>query len=225
MTRSETLARNRAGVLVELKGSKAQLLVVSKTQKLDDIRSLYLSGQRDFGENRVQELEEKAHTLSDLKDICWHFIGHLQSNKLNKLVKIPNLVAIHSIDSFSLLEKVKSAFKENKVGLFLQVNTSREDEKSGFENLSEISKACIRLTDGKTAVFLQGLMTMATIRTEAPEAEALRCFSELRDYRDKLQQNLGLKRLELSMGMSGDYLIARDQGSDWVRVGSKIFKV
>ncbi|MBY0515844.1 MAG: YggS family pyridoxal phosphate-dependent enzyme [Bacteriovoracaceae bacterium] len=223
MSRPETLARNRAGVLAELKGSKAQLLVVSKTQNLEDIKSLYKAGQRDFGENRVQELEEKAHALRDLQDIRWHMIGHLQSNKLSKLAKIPHLTAIHSIDSLSLLEKVMTTFKDQKVGLFLQVNTSHEDEKSGFENLSEISNACISLTDGKTSSFLQGLMTMATIRTETPEAEARRCFSELRDYREKLQQNLGLKRLELSMGMSGDYLIARDLESDWVRVGSKIF--
>jgi uncharacterized pyridoxal phosphate-containing UPF0001 family protein len=120
-----------------------------------------------------------------------------------------------------LLEKLVSALSE-KVGLFLQVNTSGEEEKSGFEEVSDLVAALEQLRSvGREA---QGLMTMGTIRTEDVKAEARRCFKKLIDLRDSLQVHQK-RRLELSMGMSGDYLIARDMGSDWVRVGSKIFMV
>ncbi len=223
MNRVECLKRNLAALNAELSGTQTKLLVVSKTQSIDDIRTLYQLGHRDFGENRVQELEEKALALSDLSDIRWHLIGHLQSNKVNKLAKISGLVAIHSVDSLELAQKLIHALKAHPtaVGLFLQVNTSHEEEKSGFESFESLKSVVDFLAPYKTPVFLQGLMTMGTIRTESPELEARRCFADLAHIRERLAP----LKLELSMGMSGDYLMARDAGSDWVRVGSKIFKV
>jgi hypothetical protein len=218
--RSESLRLNLAEVLTELAGTKSRLLVVSKTQSLDDIRALYEAGQRDFGENRVQELEEKDQALSDLKELRWHLIGHLQSNKIPKLNKISRLVAIHSVDDLELTEKlIKGLRLSHPVGLFLQVNTSGEDEKSGFEVEADLKLAAQKLSKISSPVFFQGLMTMGTIRTEDVTGEAHRCFSALKALKDALNP-----ALELSMGMSGDYLIARDHGSDWVRVGSKIFR-
>ncbi|MCE3013351.1 MAG: alanine racemase, partial [Proteobacteria bacterium] len=105
MTQSK-LAQNLATIQAELQGSPSQLLVVSKTRSVEEIRSLYLAGQRHFGENKVQELLEKDSTLADLTDLKWHLIGHLQSNKVNKLKGITRLVAVHSVDSLSLLEKL-----------------------------------------------------------------------------------------------------------------------
>ncbi len=220
MTRNK-LAQNLADILAELQGSHAQLLVVSKTRSADEIRSLYLAGQRHFGENKVQELLEKDEALVDLIDLKWHLIGHLQSNKVNKLKAISRLVAVHSVDTLPLLEKLAQSLPSH-VGFFLQVNTSGEDEKSGFESLDEIKAAISYLKTLKREA--QGLMTMGTIRTDDVEGEARRCFQKLIEMRNSLQ-NLQTQKLQLSMGMSGDYLVARDMGSDWVRVGSKIFTV
>jgi hypothetical protein len=221
MKRSEALASNLSQLQAELKNTTTRLLVVSKTQTAADIRSLYEAGQRDFGENRVQELEEKDAALADLPDLRWHLIGHLQSNKISKLNKIPRLVSIHSVDDADLMNKLITGLKLAKpVGLFLQVNTSGEDEKSGFEDEESLKEALKKLSSISSPAFFQGLMTMGTIRTEDVAGEAHRCFKALKDMRDRLCPNG-----ELSMGMSGDYLIARDYASDWVRVGSKIFKV
>ncbi len=220
MTTSK-LAQNLSAIQAELQGSQAQLLVVSKTRSIDEIRSLYQAGQRHFGENKVQELLEKDVALSDLPELKWHLIGHLQSNKVNKLKTITRLVAVHSVDSLSLLEKLTQTLAPS-VGYFLQVNTSGEDEKSGFETIEEIKLALHFLKTHKLEA--QGLMTMGTIRTEDVEGEARRCFKKLTEIRHLLQA-LQSQPLQLSMGMSGDYLIARDMGSDWVRVGSKIFTV
>jgi pyridoxal phosphate enzyme (YggS family) len=211
--RARQLEVNWNALLGEI-DKRAQLLVVSKTQKLEEIRYLFQLGQRDFGENRVKDLEERAQALSDLPGIRWHLIGNLQSNKIPKLSKIPGLTAIHSVSSLELLQKLQAGLKV-PMGIFLQVNTSREDEKSGFENVDEI-QAAARLV--QAPLRLQGLMTMATIRTDDVPGEARRCFRELKVLRDRFDP-----RLELSMGMSGDYGIALEEGSSWVRVGSRVF--
>lgn len=227
MNRPEALAHNLHAIQSELTGSPAQLLVVSKTQALDDIRSLYQAGQRHFGENRVQELLEKDEALRDLTGLRWHLIGPVQSNKINKLKSLERLVAIHSVASLELTHKLVDALsvRTQPLGLFLQVNTSGEAEKSGFETPEELTRAAEFLAANTGPVVLQGLMTMGTIRTDDVAGEAHRCFKQLVALRDQLQRSLKLPRLELSMGMSGDYLVARDYGSDWVRVGSKIFRV
>lgn len=211
--RARQLESNWKALLGEI-NKRARLLVVSKTQKVEEVRYLFQLGQRDFGENRVQELEEKAKALSDMPGIRWHLIGNLQSNKITKLNKIPGLAAIHSVSSLELAEKLLAGVKV-PMGIFLQVNTSREDEKSGFESFDEIQVAAKLCKDH---LRLQGLMTMATIRTDDLDGEARRCFKELKALRDRLNP-----QLELSMGMSGDYEIAMEEGSSWVRVGSRVF--
>jgi PLP dependent protein len=203
---------------------RASLLIVSKTRPLEDITMYYDLGHRDFGENRVQDLSEKATALQErCPDIRWHMIGHLQSNKINALFSVPNLHALHSVHDEELLGKLLKA--EDKLaqplGLFLQFNTSREEEKSGFETYHALCEAAEVAITGKR-LKLQGLMTMGTLRTEDFEKEAGRCFQELVVEKNKLEAELGIK-LQTSMGMSQDYEIALREGSDWIRLGTMMF--
>ncbi len=196
-------------------GNEANLIAVSKRQPIEKIQFLYDLGHRDFGENTVQELTHKAQSL-DYPDLRWHFIGHLQTNKINQLLKIPNLVSIHSIDSIKLLNKIISKEIDKKLELFLQINTSNEAQKQGFSIEDDLSIAIDRINS--SGHIFKGLMTIGKIRTTSFEDDATSCFSEL----SNLKQNLGLN-CDLSMGMSNDYLLAIQMGSNWVRVGSKIF--
>jgi pyridoxal phosphate enzyme (YggS family) len=193
-------------------------LAVSKTKSIEDIKLAYDAGQRDFGENKVQELNQKADLLaSSCPNINWHFIGSLQSNKINNLLSTPNLVSIHSIDSIKLLNKLLNKKPDKRIGIFLQVNTSGEDEKSGFSEFAEIEEASSLLKS--ESFYLQGLMTIGKIRTDDFENDAKACFLRLNEYKERLNSD----DLELSMGMSSDYKIAIDCGSDWIRIGSGIF--
>lgn len=196
--------------------SKAKLIAVTKYVGTDEIQELYNLGQRDFGENRVLDLEKKSQQLLQIcPEIRWHFLGTLQTRKIPKLLEISHLFALHSVSRLKELEKLKELHCTQK--LFLQFNTSTESQKQGFETEKELKKAIQYCKDYGLQV--QGLMTMATYRTEDTKAEARRCFSKLRELRD-----LYLEKSELSMGMSSDYLIALEEGSDWVRVGSLLFK-
>ncbi len=210
-------------ILPKLTG-QASLLIVSKTRPIDDIKIFYDLGHRDFGENRVQELQEKAEALKDrCPEIRWHMIGHLQSNKINLLLSVPNLSAIHSVHDEELLEKLIKAEDKlsHPVDIFLQFNTSKEEEKSGFETYHALCEAAeIAVTAKKLK--LRGLMTMGTLRTEDFEKEAGRCFQDLVVEKNKLEAELGLK-LQTSMGMSQDYEIALREGSDWIRLGTMMF--
>ena len=202
----------------------SSLLIVSKTRSIEEIKTYYELGHRDFGENRVQELQEKAEAIKDsCPGIRWHMIGHLQSNKINHLFAIPNLFAIHSAHDLHLVDKlVKSEDRlPHEVKVFLQFNTSHEDEKSGFETYTELSEAADTILKAKK-IKLAGLMTMGTIRTDAFEAEARRCFQELQVEKEKLQSDFNLK-LQTSMGMSQDYKIALEEGSTWIRLGTMMF--
>lgn len=204
--------------------SSAKLLIVSKTRPVDDIAMYYDLGHRDFGENRVQELSEKAVALKErCPDIRWHMIGHLQSNKINQLFSIPNLYAIHSVHDEELLVKlVKSEARLTKpVHIFLQFNTSKEEEKSGFETYHGLCEAAEIALDAKK-LHLAGVMTMGTLRTENFEAEAGRCFQDLVVEKKKLEAELDVQ-LQTSMGMSQDYKIALREGSDWIRLGTMMF--
>lgn len=203
----------------------SHLLIVSKTRTIDEIRTYYELGHRDFGENRVQELEEKAEALNTVcPDIRWHMIGHLQSNKVNHLYAIPKLFAIHSVHDLHLVDKlIKGEEKlSHDVRVYLQFNTSREDEKSGFETYTELTEAADSILKSKH-LKLAGLMTMGKIRTSAFEAEARRCFQELQVEKEKLQSEFNLK-LETSMGMSQDYEIALEEGATWIRLGTMMFE-
>jgi pyridoxal phosphate enzyme (YggS family) len=207
------------------------LVAVSKYSEVTEVETAYSAGICDFGENRVSDLLLKSqHFLDrDLHKVRWHFIGHLQTNKVKELFKIPNLHAVHSVDSLRLLEelyKKESEFKGSKLLIFLQINTSHEIEKSGFESMEELHQAVelIKSKKNESKLVFHGLMTMGTIRTDEPIKEAERCFTELIKIRQNLNQKYGFDSLKLSMGMSNDYELALKYGSDYIRVGSLLFK-
>ncbi|MDC0254764.1 YggS family pyridoxal phosphate-dependent enzyme [Bacteriovoracales bacterium] len=207
---------------------KSSLVAVTKYSPVEDIQYAYEWGQKDFGENRVQDLEKKAQAFQEKNlEPRWHFIGKLQSNKINQLFKIPNLFAIHSVDSLKLLEKLyqkESQFEGDSLLFFLQIKTSDEDEKSGFESKEEVYEALsfIEKRNSSKLKFF-GLMTMGKMRTNEFEKDATKCFEKLKNLRDDIKNNSAFS-LKLSMGMSQDYKIAVSLQSDFVRIGSLIFK-
>lgn len=212
------LANNLEQILKTI-NSKAKLLAVTKSADIDVITKLYELGQRDFGENRVDDLADKAFKLKHLKNLKWHFIGNLQRKKVKDLLKIPSLYAIHSVDSLKLALELnkRSDCLDQDLLLYFQVNTSGEKEKAGFENSKEVLVAMEAIE--APHLIIAGLMTMATIRTENQRLEAKKCFIKLVQVKNSLNR----KGLELSMGMSQDFEIALEVGTDWVRVGSKLF--
>ena len=201
---------------------EVNLLAVSKTRPVEAIKTLLTCGQIHFGENKVQELIEKAKEL-EAEDIQWHFIGHLQSNKINQLLTVKKLEYIHSIDSINLLEKILKKSPLNTIKIFLQVNTSGESEKGGFNpnSLGVLDKA-VELLQQSKGFELVGLMTIGKIRTENFNEEAKKSFQLLTDIKAELDSRHDLN-LQLSMGMSQDLEIAQNFGTNWVRIGTEIF--
>jgi pyridoxal phosphate enzyme (YggS family) len=223
------ITKNLTTIKKELK--TAQLIAVTKYSPVEDVIVAYKSLHYDFGENRVLDLKEKAEAFlkEGLNKVHWHFIGHLQSNKVRELFKIPNLYAIHSVDSIGLLEELikrENDFVGSELKIFFQVNTSHETEKSGFETAEELNRAIdLLMSRTNSKLKFYGLMTMGTIRTTEFEVEALRCFRDLNLIALNIEKTHALKeKLKLSMGMSQDYKLAIDAGSDFVRIGSAIFK-
>lgn len=222
----EKIQANLAEILPRLKNAK--LVAVTKYSKVEDIVYAYEASLRDFGENRVQDLKEKALYFEEhqLNEVNWHFIGNLQSNKVKELLAIPQLKYIHSISSLSLVDELlkrADILKQKKIGLFLQFNTSHEDEKSGFETYEELLIAAKKLQHHPQFI-LSGLMTMGAIRSDDFKKSAHECFSMLAEIKERLQKDLGQTDLKLSMGMSADYEIALVHGADFIRIGSAIFK-
>lgn len=208
----------------------AKLIAVSKYSSAVEVSYAYHAGQLDFGENRVADLIEKAQFFKqeELKNVRWHFIGHLQSNKVKELLRVENLVAIHSVDSFKLSEELIKRQSESRSGvieLFFQFNTSKEDEKGGFLTKDELFKAIdlFIANESKGPFKVAGLMTMATVRTNNPTDEAHRCFRELEDLAHVCESQYKRKFM-LSMGMSQDHEIAKIYHTNYVRIGSQIFK-
>lgn len=199
-------------------GNNTTLVAVSKTKPAEDIQALYDLGQRDFGENYVQELVEKHEQLP--KDIRWHFIGHLQSNKVKYIAPFVHL--IHGVDSFNLLKEVnKQALKNNRIiDCLLQVHIAKEETKFGFDahELSELHE----LHELKN-IGIVGLMGMASFSDDTNLVRNE--FSSLKILFDKyvLQPTANFKPQTLSMGMSNDYKIALKEGSNMVRIGSLLF--
>lgn len=222
MSQKELFLQKLKAVKSELKDSA--LLIVSKTRSIDEIKTYYELGHRDFGENRVQELAEKAEELKTAcPDIRWHMIGHLQSNKLNALLKVHNLFAIHSVHDRHLVDKLIAAEDklDHEVQIYLQFNTSKEEEKSGFDIYTDLLTSAELLVKCKK-LKLTGLMTMGTLRTDNFERDAGQCFQILQVEKDKLQSELNIS-LKTSMGMSQDYKIAVREKSDMVRLGTTMF--
>ena len=202
-------------LIQELSAKKVQLIAVSKTKPASDIEALYQLGQKDFGENYVQELVDKATALP--KDIHWHFIGHLQSNKVKYIA--PFVYLIHGIDSYKLLQEVdKQAAKNNRViDCLLQVHIAEEETKFGFDNNELL--ALPDLNELKH-VRVCGLMGMASFSEDMSKVRGE--FHTLKTIFDQFQQKYASIQI-LSMGMSGDYQIAVEEGSNMVRVGSLLF--
>ena len=208
----------------------AHLVAVTKYSPIEDVILAYEAGMQDFGENRTSDLLEKANSFVEKKldKVRWHFIGHLQTNKVRELLKIPNLYSVHSVDSLRLLEELykrEQEFKGSELKIFFQVKTSDEAEKSGFESWEELCSAVELIQHKKESKLkLHGLMTMGSIRTENFEESARKCFQELVRIKGALIDKYHLNDLKLSMGMSQDYKIALEEGADYIRVGSLIFK-
>ncbi len=213
----ENIKKNYQSLLNEI-NQRASLLVVSKNRSIEEIKYLYDLGHRDFGENKVQELEVKASKLQ-LVGLRWHFIGNIQTNKLKKLLSIKGLCCIHSVSSLKVLNELTKY--KNSTQFFLQVNTSEEKEKSGFKD-SELDEA-LNLCKASD-IYPNGLMTIGKIRSDDFENDARSCFERLNLIKKRLNESSFHKnKIELSIGMSQDYAIALEHNTDWVRIGSKVF--
>lgn len=209
-------------ILSELNG-KATLVAVSKTKPVEDIRELYDLGQRDFGENYVQELLDKQPQLP--ADTHWHFIGHLQSNKVKYIAPFVHL--IHGVDSLSLLKEInKQALKNNRViDCLLQVHIASEETKFGLDE-DELSSLLDTITANPETfehIRICGLMGMASFSDN--EALIRKELSILKTLFSKYAQSSipNIQFSILSMGMSSDYKIALEEGSTMVRIGSLLF--
>ena len=194
-----------------------ELVAVSKTHPAEVIRELVQAGQRLFGESKVQELVAKAPELPS--SIRWHFIGHLQKNKVRRL--LPWVEAIHSVDSLALAEDIDRIAEEEgrRVDVFLQVNVADDAAKFGFS--AETVRRDLDALLGLRRVAVVGLMTIPALVDE-PEKNRP-AFAALRRLRDALESQAGVPLPGLSMGMSEDYEIAIEEGATHVRVGSALF--
>jgi pyridoxal phosphate enzyme (YggS family) len=206
-------------IIAELNPQQVQLIAVSKTKPNEDIIELYNLGQRAFGENYVQELVDKEASLP--KDIQWHFIGHLQSNKVKYIAPFVHL--IHGVDSEKLLQEInKQAIKQNRViDCLLQVHIATEETKFGFDadSISEL------IQSGRLANYpnirIKGLMGMASFSEDTHLLT--KEFTTLKQIFDQAAVQLGNQFSILSMGMSSDYNLAISLGSNMVRIGSLLF--
>lgn len=207
--------------IIQLIDHKAKLIAVTKTKPISDLMEAYNAGFKRFGENKVQDLCNKYESLP--KDIEWHMIGHLQSNKVKYIAPFVHL--IHGVDSFKLLKEInKEAKKNNRViDCLLQIYIADEATKFGlsFSEASEIlnSETFPKLENIK----IIGLMGMATYTEDTNQIRSE--FHSLKVYFDQIKvlKFHNLEATEISMGMSADYLLAIDEGSTMVRVGSAIF--
>ena len=197
------------------------LIAVSKTKPVPMLEEAYAAGTRDFGENKVQEILAKKPELP--QDIRWHMIGHLQRNKVSQV--IGNAVMIHSVDSLRLARQIEAeaAKKEVDVDILLEVNVAREESKYGFM-LEEVEDAVMAIKDFPH-VHIKGLMTIAPFVDNPEENRGI--FKKLFEF----AVDIGRKNIDnvtmgvLSMGMTGDYEVAVEEGATMVRVGTGIFGI
>ncbi|MGB0837646.1 MAG: YggS family pyridoxal phosphate-dependent enzyme [Flavobacteriaceae bacterium] len=212
-----SIAQHLSEIKAELP-SKVVLVAVSKTKPIEDLEQAYAAGQRVFGENKVQEMCEKHEGLP--KDIQWHMIGHVQRNKIKYMAPFVSL--IHGVDSIKTLKEVHKQGLKNKriIPVLLQVKIAKEDTKFGIEpsELSDFLEEVVNLE--LKNVEIQGFMGMASNQTKQEVVREE--FSILKTLFNKYQNQFSNFHT-LSMGMSGDYKIAIEEGSTMVRVGSAIF--
>ena len=193
------------------------LIAVSKNNPLSAIEEVEKCGLTQFGENKAQELRDKSEIKSD--GVFWHFIGHLQTNKVKYVIKVSEL--IHSVDSAKVLEEInKRAESENKIQKILfEVNTADQSNKFGLKDFDSL-EALINSAKELPHVEVKGLMTMAPY---TDDRDLIReCFIQLREWKEKLNEK-GNKLIDLSMGMTNDFDIAIEEGSTIIRIGTAIF--
>jgi hypothetical protein len=205
--------------IIELKNSLPEtvtLIAVSKTKPQSDLIEAYEAGQRDFGENKIQEMSEKWEHLP--KNIHWHMIGHVQTNKVKYMAPFVHL--IHAVDSLKLLKEIqKQALKNNRtIGCLIQIRIAQEETKFGLpaEELSSLVEAAKQFPN----VAIKGLMGMASFTSN--QEQVRQEFKNLAEIFSAFKL-VNPESTILSMGMSGDYQMAIEEGSTMIRVGSKIF--
>lgn len=202
--------------------SDCKLIAVSKTKPIEDLKKAYEAGIRDFGENKVQEIQAKQPEMP--ADTRWHMIGHLQSNKVKYIA--PYVFLIHGVDSFKLLKEINKQGKkiDRVIPVLLQIHIAEEESKFGFD-IKELEEMLSSNDFSElTHVQVKGLMGMATFTED--ESQIRKEFKSLKQLFDSLKSRTlpsFVHLEELSMGMSGDYQIAQEEGSTMVRIGSAIF--
>lgn len=220
-----SISDNLSVILNQLKNSSAKLIAVTKTRSIEELQETYQAGIIDFGENRVQEMIEKYEQLP--KDIRWHQIGHLQTNKVKYIA--PFVFLIHSVDSFKLLKEINTqAAKNNRIiDCLLQMYIAQEETKFGLDQEEVLSMVQMDAFKELKNIRIVGLMGMASFTEN--EEQIRKEFNSLYLFFEQLKSDqIGLETglvewKELSMGMSSDYLLAAELGSTLVRVGSAIY--
>lgn len=208
--------KDKTKALIDSLPSHVTLVAVSKTKSVEEISQAYEAGQRVFGENKIQEMASKWEELP--KDIAWHMIGHVQSNKVKYMAHFVDL--IHGVDSFKLLKEIqKQAIKHDRtIRCLIQIRIAEEETKFGLPE--EELEALLKAAEDLPNVQIAGLMGMATFTDNQDQITSE--FNQLKDLYDKVN-SASASMNTLSMGMSGDYSIAIECGSNMIRVGSKIF--
>ncbi len=199
--------------------SEVTLIAVSKTKPAEMLQEAYDAGVRDFGENKVQEICDKYEVLPS--DIRWHMIGHLQRNKVKYI--IDNVCMIHSVDSYRLAEEINIQAKKHRIVMPVLIEVNIADEQTKFGVSKEDAIQLIEEAAHLDNISIQGLMTVAPYVTDAEENR--KYFQEIKqlavDIQAKNIDNVAMR--VLSMGMTGDYAVAIEEGADMVRVGTGIF--
>jgi len=207
-------------LIADLGSHHVTLVAVSKTKSVEEIKELYDLGQKDFGENYVQEVTEKQSQLPN--DIRWHFIGHLQSNKVKQIT--PFIHLIQSVDSLKLLQEINKQGKKNDrvIDCLLQVHIAQEETKFGLDE-NELNDLLNNSISQYQNIQIVGLMGMASLTDDMEKVRSE--FKYLRSIFNKHAklQTSHFKLQTLSMGMSSDYFVAIEEGSNMVRIGSLIF--
>lgn len=209
-------------IKTEVEKAKARLVAISKTHPTEKIKAFYDLGHRDFGENRVGEVVGKHAEMA--KDINWHFIGHLQRNKVKEIA--PFIYLIHAVDSLRLLKEIAKQGQNNErtIDVLLQFHIAEEENKYGLDWAEAEEIMNYVQSESPAGVRITGVMGMATY-TDHDEQIAAE-FDQLRTFFDRLKANYFPEETsfkEISMGMSGDYPLALERGSTLVRVGSLLF--
>ena len=230
----QSIASNIASIRATIPDG-VTLICVSKFHPVEAIMQAYEAGERDFGESRVQELLPKYEALP--KDIRWHFIGHLQTNKVKQIV--PFVHMIHSVDSIRLLETINREAEKigRRIKVLLEVHIAKEETKSGFtpeeilslntqlSGVPDEARGFVGCSSTLNYIDICGLMGIATNTDD--ESEWRRCFRAIASLASQLitssPHHLIASSSEISMGMSDDYLVAIEEGSTMVRIGSTIF--